>query len=160
MCTAAAYIHIELWLQKENWASFTPHRLKSICQVRVLGPYVGTYMFERCINVTISPSLEVIIFWHQQLYTEECSTEPFFSSFSNTTSILLKSAKERKMQFGSAFLAVLSATAVSAHFKVKYPYWRGDSLVTQNDYPCIHSPLSPQPNRIDSIPHGMELNQN
>lgn len=44
------------------------------------------------------------------------------------------------MQLQSVFLAVLSATTVSAHFKVQYPQWRGDSFATQNDYPCMHSP--------------------
>ncbi|KAL0639655.1 hypothetical protein Q9L58_001222 [Maublancomyces gigas] len=40
------------------------------------------------------------------------------------------------MQLQSVFLATLSATVVSAHFRVKYPYWRGDSIATQNSYPC------------------------
>ncbi|KAH8144703.1 uncharacterized protein LAJ45_11297 [Morchella importuna] len=40
------------------------------------------------------------------------------------------------MQIQSFLLAALSVTAVSAHFSVTYPYWRGNSYKTQWTYPC------------------------
>ncbi|PWW78829.1 hypothetical protein C7212DRAFT_355479 [Tuber magnatum] len=40
------------------------------------------------------------------------------------------------MQFLSFLAATISVSTVSAHFSVTYPYWRGNSSLTQWNYPC------------------------